>query len=89
MYKKTKNIFGFIIILSSLIGFTIYPVFSNIFTLISLKQENSFELFEPKTNTNELIINTPENKTYGAPMSGYYPATYGFENDMVGSDPAE
>jgi len=89
MYKKTKNIFGFIIILSSLIGFTIYPVFSNIFTLISLKQENSFELFEPKTSANEILINTPENKTYGAPMSGYYPATYGFENDMVGSDPAE
>jgi len=33
-------------------------------------------------------IITPENKTYLAPMSGYYPATYGFENDMVGSDPA-
>jgi len=25
----------------------------------------------------ELVINTPENKTYIEPMSGYYPATYG------------
>ncbi len=29
-------------------------------------------------------IITPENKTYGGSMSGYYPATYGFENDIIG-----
>ena len=34
-------------------------------------------------------IITPENKTYTEPMSGYYPATYGFENDENGSDPYE
>ncbi|MBA7622878.1 hypothetical protein ES703_30265 [subsurface metagenome] len=33
-------------------------------------------------------INTPENKTYTGPMNGYYPATYGFENDAIGSDPS-
>ncbi|MFX1275097.1 MAG: SBBP repeat-containing protein [Promethearchaeota archaeon] len=32
-------------------------------------------------------IITPENRTYTAPMSGYYPATYGFENDLDGSFP--
>jgi len=32
-------------------------------------------------------IITPENKTYFGPMSGYYPATYGFENDADGSPP--
>jgi hypothetical protein len=32
-------------------------------------------------------IFTPENRTYTAPMSGYYPATYGFENDTIGSIP--
>jgi len=37
--------------------------------------------------TNYIEILTPENKTYSAPMSGYYPATYGFENDDDGSDP--
>ncbi|MFW9819841.1 MAG: hypothetical protein ACFFE5_09545, partial [Candidatus Thorarchaeota archaeon] len=36
-----------------------------------------------------LNIITPENITYNAPMSGYYPATYGFENDGIGSDPEE
>jgi len=29
-------------------------------------------------------VTTPENKTYYEPMSGYYPATYGFENDTSG-----
>ena len=34
----------------------------------------------------EIYLNliTPENKTYIEPMSGYYPATYGFENDVDG-----
>ena len=35
----------------------------------------------------EINIITPENKTYTKPMRGYYPATYGFENDLYGSDP--
>ena len=40
--------------------------------------------------TTELInIVTPENKTYTEPMSGYYPATYGFENDKIGDDPTD
>jgi len=30
----------------------------------------------------KININSPENKTYVEPMSGYYPATYGFENEM-------
>ncbi|MFX0041270.1 MAG: zinc ribbon domain-containing protein [Candidatus Hodarchaeota archaeon] len=36
-----------------------------------------------------ISIITPENKTYTGPMSGYYPATYGFENDEIGSYPEE
>ncbi|MFX1497671.1 MAG: SBBP repeat-containing protein [Promethearchaeota archaeon] len=32
-------------------------------------------------------IITPENITYTAPMSGYYPANYGFENDNNGDVP--
>jgi hypothetical protein len=34
-----------------------------------------------------ISIKTPENKTYTGPMSGYYPATYGFENDIVDNIP--
>jgi len=41
----------------------------------------------PKSSAGEITIITPENKTYTEPDSGYYPATYGFENDLAGSDP--
>ena len=32
-----------------------------------------------------LYLLSPEDKTYTSPMSGYYPATYGFENEAVGT----
>ena len=35
----------------------------------------------------DITIITPENKTYTAPMSGYYPGTFGFENDLAGEFP--
>ena len=35
----------------------------------------------------EIAILSPENKTYTEPMSGYYPATDGFENDDIGTVP--
>ncbi|MFX1376433.1 MAG: hypothetical protein ACFFA0_11510 [Promethearchaeota archaeon] len=41
----------------------------------------------PNLSADEITINTPENITYTKPMSGYYPATYGFENDEIGDDP--
>ncbi|MHA2039133.1 MAG: hypothetical protein ACW98X_22125, partial [Promethearchaeota archaeon] len=34
-----------------------------------------------------ITIITPENKTYTQPMSGYFPATYGFENEQDGGNP--
>jgi len=34
-----------------------------------------------------LNLTTPENKSYSTPMTGYYPATFGFENDEDGQDP--
>lgn len=36
-----------------------------------------------------LNLTTPENKSYAEPMSGYYPATFGFEGDANGSNPEE
>ncbi|MFX1279823.1 MAG: OmpL47-type beta-barrel domain-containing protein [Promethearchaeota archaeon] len=44
------------------------------------------EFLIPETNAGEISISTPENKTYVKPMSGYYPATYGFESDAIGGD---
>lgn len=40
-----------------------------------------YNLETPKSSAGEITIITPENKTYIEPMSGFYPATYGFEND--------
>lgn len=37
----------------------------------------------------ELTIVTPESKLYTEPMSGYYSATFGFENDEIGDDPTD
>ena len=49
-------------------------------------------IFSEDSSSSEVFnitINTPENKTYTEPMSGYYPATYGFENGNLGDDPAK
>jgi len=48
--------------------------------------ESDIRYFEIKTSYHIKII-TPENKVYNEPMQGYYPATYGFENDADGSIP--
>lgn len=49
--------------------------------------ENANLIEEPKLSAQEINITTPENKTYTAPMSGYYPGTFGFENDDLGIMP--
>lgn len=43
----------------------------------------------PKASVGEITIITPENKTYTEPDSGYYPATYGFENNEIGAPPSD
>lgn len=45
----------------------------------SFNPQNELEI--PKTSAGEITVVSPENKTYTEPMSGYYPATYGFENE--------
>ncbi|MHA2101295.1 MAG: hypothetical protein ACW99A_21750, partial [Candidatus Kariarchaeaceae archaeon] len=40
---------------------------------------------KPLSSAPNITISTPANQTYNAPMSGYYPATYGFENDLIGN----
>ena len=48
-----------------------------------------FEGYTEVTVNKKINIHSPENKTYIEPMSGYYPATYGFENDENGNIPSE
>lgn len=53
----------------------------------SIQLQDANNSISPKTNAGEISIVTPENKTYYEPMSGYYPATLGFESDNAGDDP--
>ena len=40
-------------------------------------------------STHHISIVTPEDKVYNSPMNGYYPGTYGFENDKPGESPED
>lgn len=51
---------------------------SNVTKLVGI---NSTSVFQ------DLTITYPENKTYTQPDSGYYPATYGFEDTINGNSP--
>jgi len=54
---------------------------------------NNYEFQDKPTpihsNGNQILLHTPENKTYTSPMSGYYPAPYGFENVKDGALPTD
>jgi len=64
--------------------------FSMTFTITMQSRSRIYPIsFTPKSNANEITILTPENKTYSKPMSGYYPATYGYENDLIGTTPKD
>ena len=47
-----------------------------------------YNLETPRASDGEITIITPENKTYYELDDGYYPATYGFDNDLPGSEPS-
>ena len=63
----------------------VFPLIFN--GMIGLNMSHRYLLQNPKSTSDDLMIITPENKTYTAPMTGYYPATYGFENDLPGAIP--
>ncbi|NVM36487.1 MAG: hypothetical protein HWN81_12900 [Candidatus Lokiarchaeota archaeon] len=53
------------------------------------KNDNNSVIFLdklPKLSATSINITTPENKTYTEPMGGFYPATYGFENESDGTN---
>ena len=50
-------------------------------------QEDDFEFRNLKISGSEINITTPENITYTGPMSGYYPASFSFDNDKNGINP--
>ncbi|MFX1343460.1 MAG: hypothetical protein ACFFAI_00015 [Promethearchaeota archaeon] len=87
---KTKYFF-IIILLISMISMNFLLFFEPIFNFETRDkhQDDFFELDQIRISASEINIITPENKTYTEPMNGFYPATYGFENDENGIVPAE
>jgi len=70
--------------LTILIGILFIGVFTS-FPIININISDQEE--EMKLSAGEITIVTPENKTYTGPMSGYYPGTFGFENESIGDSP--
>ncbi len=64
--------------------FFILWLFSTLFIRLSGNQLNYQDRAEVPKTSQTLNIITPENKTYGVPMDGYFPGTFGFENDKLG-----
>jgi len=87
-FKKKIIIVSFLVFTIS-VNFVFFSHLLNKYNSSNKVQEKPFEFYNLKVSGQEINITTPENKTYTAPMSGYYPATYGFENDAIGSDPME
>ena len=78
--KNKKLIYSVLILLALTLGFSI-GFFSP--TIDNDSESNT----RPNASAGEITIVTPENKTYTEPNSGYFPATYGFENDLDGTIP--
>lgn len=80
---KRKN--KFLILAVSILFISVFlsggiPIFSNNFIFSNV---NNPSLSAPP------IITSPEDTTYVHGMEGYYPATYGFENDEYGANPLQ
>jgi hypothetical protein len=79
--------------MKTILGNTTFPMPENGIHTIQVFGNDSFgtnyssEIRYFTVDYHPLKIITPENKTYTEPMSGYYPATYGFENDDNGVFP--
>ncbi|MFW9785539.1 MAG: hypothetical protein ACFFFB_24870, partial [Candidatus Heimdallarchaeota archaeon] len=65
------------------------PFKINFFFEQNYEYEGSFDSHGLNVKVPEIIITNPVNATYTYSMTGFYPASYGFENDVVGNDPDE
>ncbi|MFX0011625.1 MAG: hypothetical protein ACFE9R_15030, partial [Candidatus Hermodarchaeota archaeon] len=89
--NKRRISYLILVLLGLMISFLNFSIISNNNFSIN-RPPNRTDLINldlPKSSDSEITIETPQNITYTAPMSGYYPALYGFENDDDGTDPAE
>ncbi|MFX1591761.1 MAG: hypothetical protein ACFFCL_03615 [Promethearchaeota archaeon] len=90
MFKKELK--ALLMLLSLTIAFTV-ALYSNSLNYGSyvekLNGKKTVGVYDLRVSGPQINITTPENKTYYGPMNGYYPATYGFENDENGAFPQD
>ena len=84
-YLKSKGL----ILIGTIFLLSIFSLTQFDFITYDSIENKSAKFKIPRLGNSDITISTPENKTYTEPMSGYYPATYGFENDEEGSIPKE
>ena len=72
MIKAKNNTYW---VLWCLICFSVIPIFSCL-------EQKSPDIESPKASSGEIEIISPENISYSSAMSGYFPATFGFESDL-------
>ncbi|TFG23719.1 MAG: hypothetical protein EU533_02905, partial [Promethearchaeota archaeon] len=82
--KYKKNILGILVLAMLCLGFS-FSLFNSPHTISGKSTEEDFL----EISTGGITIITPENKTYTKPDNGYFPGTYGFENDEVGTIPED
>jgi hypothetical protein len=85
--ENLKNFKKKYIILGLIFLFCLYNFMQFIHIEINFIELDIKKEILPKFSNQNVNITTPENKTYINPMSGYYLATYGFENDIDGNVP--
>ncbi len=84
---KNKIPISRLVLLLSLISLSGLILFGCNLIIPRTPEQDYHEKNSVRSSDNEISIITPENTTYKKPMSGYYPGTYGFENDEIGSLP--
>ncbi|MFX1387589.1 MAG: OmpL47-type beta-barrel domain-containing protein [Promethearchaeota archaeon] len=89
MFKKRLK--DYLVLLSLFIAFTLafYSNSLNFGSNVENLHEKTIDLYDLRISGLQINIITPENITYTQPMNGYYPATYGFENDKIGDLPED
>jgi hypothetical protein len=88
MLRKRSTSILLIILVTSVFSVPLYSNSVKHDSNLEYDIDNTIDLYNLRLSGPEINITTPENITYTEPMSGYYPATYGFENDQVGTDPS-
>ena len=87
-FKTKRNFFQGLVLLGMVMTMVLPLAYLNIDSLIPIESDKDL-IDTPRTSAiQDINITSPENKTYTAPMNGYYPATHGFENEAIGTSDA-